>query len=1020
MGSRAIASLDAALGVPPGAAATKVDERDRALAVRAGLVRRGVLAATFATGATGLVYEVAWHQYLTILLGNQARATATILAVFLGGLSAGYFLFGRYSARRSGWRLVLACGTIEAAIGIWGLAFPEVFALWAAGGVRGDGGALTLAGDALACVALLGAPAVLMGGTLPLLTQGLARSVADSAPLHARIYAVNTTGAFLGCLMAGFVLLPQLGLPNTTRAAGMLNLAAGAGLVGLATIGARTRAIAVPGRRRRALRGGPDSVSSPGRAAAIAALAGFCALAWQSALVRLVGLSVGSSEYAFSLVVAVFILMLAAGAWSVSRRRDPAPLWANQLAVLIGGVLLYVVVPYWGYAGHVLRTLLTSVPINFYIYHAAIFGALAVCTFLPVGAMGRTMPLLFRAVRADFETLGARAGVLYAANTAGCVLGATVGGYWLLYVLDLDQVVKVCLIATAMTVWLAQPQRPAGTAAVIAALGLFIGVVGLRLPDWDRQALGIGAFRAHQPTAYTYEGPRAFHQDLIGSSRVLLYDDSPNTTVAVVENDLDPFEPFSAGAATSRALYVNGKSDGSTTGEDVLATKLMAHLPALLHTAASRRAAVVGFGTGLTLGALALYDGIETIDCFEISPAVLAAAPLFDGANGGVSSNPKVHFVLGDAYRVLGSSDARYALIVSEPTNPWMTGVEKLYSREFYRAVHGRLDRGGIYVQWVQLYSFSEPTLGLVLRTFAAEFPSVRIFEATGDLLLLGSDLPLDGAALAALEARASTPAVRADLKLLGLDSPEQLFLTERWVAAAMLPGSEYQTLLRPRLAYLAGKDFFLDKDVGVETLLRAERNGAWARRQADGSLLNTWLRQAPDRAAALQVAAARACNVTTPAFFDQWQSAPALCRQALVALAVEGVLDPAQGLSSRDVAILRELAAQSPAPTAATAGHGVRAIRLFAAYDSILLPLSAERLLAAAPCNGAHDPADIECRAELVRALTWTNHGSLAAREFDALAQDAGDVLEPALRDRLRQLVAEALRAQGGPAAPG
>jgi hypothetical protein len=267
------------------------------------------------------------------------------------------------------------------------------------------------------------------------------------------------------------------------------------------------------------------------------------------------------------------------------------------------------------------------------------------------------------------------------------------------------------------------------------------------------------------------------------------------------------------------------------------------------------------------------------------------------------------------------------------------------------------------------------------------------------------------------MEARLATPSVRADVTSLGLKSVEQLLLLERWLAPEMFPGSEYQTLLQPRLAYRAGKDFFLGADVLLDQLLLVEHNGPWVRRQADSSLLKTWLQQAPDRAAALRSVVRSACRLTEPAFFAEWQSASRTCRQGLAALAVDGELGPAEGMSAEDIEVLRGLAGRSPGTLPLTVRNIDRVIRLFATYDSILLHLSAERLLAAVPCRTARDVPGIACRSELLRALTWTNHGRLAARELEALQRDAGDTLNPEARHSLRRLVTEALRAEEGPA---
>ena len=108
----------------------------------------------------------------------------------------------------------------------------------------------------------------------------------------------------------------------------------------------------------------------------------------------------------------------------------------------------------------------------------------------------------------------------------------------------------------------------------------------------------------------------------------------------------------------------------------------------------------------------------------EISRAVIAAAaPYFDVGNGNASKSPKVEILRGDAYRTLLRSERKFDLIVSEPSNPWVTGVEMLYSREFLQAAREHLAPGGVYAQWFHVYESDVDVVSLVLRTYADVFP---------------------------------------------------------------------------------------------------------------------------------------------------------------------------------------------------------------------------------------------------------------------------------------------------------
>ena len=295
------------------------------------ILRRIALATTVVTGFAGLVYEVTWHKYLSNIVGSEARATAIILAVFLGGLSIGYELFGRLSIGKSPHLNLKLLAYAEMAIGIWALFFDQIFSFL--GSLTQNlplTGAQGLGGEILAASFLMLIPTILMGGTLPLLTQGLNLGLKDAPKFHSKIYACNTAGAFLGCLSAGFYFIPSHGLPLTMFYMAILNLVSGFAL-GLVATAASRESIAtelatsenLPGHQiEDAMEANTSRLSgeylSRSKAFMVATLAGFYSIALQTILVRVTGLSLGSSEYAFSMIVSLFIFMLAFGASGVS------------------------------------------------------------------------------------------------------------------------------------------------------------------------------------------------------------------------------------------------------------------------------------------------------------------------------------------------------------------------------------------------------------------------------------------------------------------------------------------------------------------------------------------------------------------------------------------------------------------------------------------------------------------------------------------------------------------------------
>jgi predicted membrane-bound spermidine synthase len=938
----------------------------------------------FFTGFTALVYEVTWHFYLANLLGSQARSASLVLATFLGGLAIGYNLFGRFSQRRSPRSLVMLCGVLEAAIGVWALAFPWLHDLfWHVQFVTfGRGGGIGT--DVVVAAGLVGVPTIMMGASLPLLTQGLSRGVADAASFHAKVYVVNTLGAFAGTVCAGFVLVPWLGLSTTMFFMGIVNCIVGALFVLLSS---RLSVLQIPHVERSDssdVSEGPQG--NPRRfvlLAAFSCLAGLISITFQTVLIRVVALSIGASVYAFSMVVSAFVLALALGAWIIAERRfGRISLAYNQVLVVAGLVAVYVIVPFLPYCSHVFRSLLTTQAPNFWVYYAVVFAAICLLIVIPVGAMGATLPLSFKEAADRAELLGHRVGLIYGANTTGCVVGAVVGGYLSLHYLNLDGVLRVCLVGGALLVVMAAYVAQSNGRRGLYVISALCALIPAALEPWPQMALGRGTFRITAANDSTYKGFVAFYKEFMGAQWIEAYKDDPNSTVAVLHS-----------SASAKAILVNGKSDGSTEGGDRVTTTLMAHLPGLLQASSSRRAAVIGFGTGITVGSLARYEEFDQVDILEISSAVKDFAPRFDSYNSDASRNPKVLWQLGDAYRFLMETDNTYAVIASEPSNPWVGGVERLYSREFYDLAKSKLAPGGIYAQWFHTYSISDTTLALVLNTFKASFPHVHVFERGADLVMLGSADVLDKRSLKLMYDRSNRTWIGTELTEIGFPALQKLLLDEVWVPWGGIVGKvPVHTLDKPKLSYWAGHDFFLDSSSDIRKLATLPRYRGWANQSFKDTLLARLFEDSPEKER-IKALAMLACDVVDESnFFDRWQQKDELCRQSLVAMVVQGIVPANAQVPAPIVELFRGLSSEQEQkvlfpPIPSEVGRGLDWVANFAGVFVKVDPIELRRF--AEPCFALKGESALACRSRLVLALSATGSISEAKEEFERILED-------------------------------
>ncbi|MEZ4750154.1 MAG: hypothetical protein R3B54_05840 [Bdellovibrionota bacterium] len=816
----------------------------------------GLFAIVFLSGAVGLLYQVVWHKYMALLLGSHARATAFVLAIFLGGLSIGYAAFGHWASTRR-WNLVRTYAFIEVGLLAWATLFPVFFKIlfpivshfYHAFGVSS---AFT---DVLLAVLLLGPPTFLMGGTLPLLTQALSPDLKSASYWHARIYGFNTVGAAFGSLATGYFLIPEFGLAATLWL----------GAVGNGLVAAVLYFVYAPGLEPAAVRS--TRVKSKKKPAApaffwdrlsvaqkallgVGFLSGFYVLSLETVLIRLVGLATGASTFNFTLIVSIFVFALGIGSLLVRRleKAKPTTLFWNQIFVALALLALYLSGEYWPYWAHVLRAGLRDIEQNFGVYQLRLALGVTLLLGIPVGLCGLCLPLCFHLFKENKERLGQDVGYLYGVNTLGAVLGALVGGYYLYYVLNLDQIFKVTIALSALSAglvfWAFPPKKKRrwDRFHVGAALSAVVVVMGVAKAPLYTKENYIQPFRKPMPIEdVTFEGKGAFTKYLSRNTTYLHYEDGPNTSVGIGKSEYN-------GEEFSRTLFVNGKSDGNTRG-DLFTTVMLGHIPGILARKLTNTA-VIGFGTGMTIGVLGLYDEVDSIDVMEISHAVIKNSPYFDRYNGGASSNPKVRIHEMDAFRFLASANKKYDLIVSEPSNPWVSGVENLYTSEFYEIAKNKMNDDGLFVQWIHTYSFTDSLLRLVLRTMNEHFRHVSIFQLKGgDIALLGRDFDMERADFQRAEARfANYPPVRNTLEAYGITRLETLLALEivsPQLAISMGGVGAKQTLDHPRLSDGAGKAFFYNASVDAYEQRRKEDIYYAA---VSGSLLSQYLEgKAPD-----------------------------------------------------------------------------------------------------------------------------------------------------------------------------
>ena len=762
----------------------------------------------FTSGAVGLVYQVVWLRQLILVFGATAFASSAVLSTFMGGLALGSWWAGR---RADAWTEppLRTYGKLELAIAAYGAVVPWLMSAatpilemaWRSGAEHH----FVVFGlvKFVAIAALILPATTLMGATLPVLSRAAATGSTLGSGVGS-LYAANTMGAVVGTAACAFVLLPQLGTRNTIILNVALNLAVGAAAWALGS-----RAPNVESSR-------PATTASPGGEAAtltwVFAASGFAAMVLEVAWTRGLALILGSSVYAYAAMLTAFLLGLASGAAAAAARigRRPDGDHPRTLALVflaagacsLGTAYALLAMPR-AFAEAYYR--LDPSPDGWFLVQ---LGLSLLVMFPTTFALGWVFPLVLEIVGARRGAVAAAVGRVYAANTAGTIVGAAAGGFLFLPRWGVSTTLVAVAAAQALLGgWVAR-RKPALAAVSVAAAVVFV----VFRPSWDVLLMNSGVYMGIQDTGRE-QGWAGFMSKVRNDNQLVYAKDGLTASVLVA------FQP----AADNLYLAVNGKTDASSR-EDLETQILLGQLPLLIHPEA-KQVLVIGLGSGITVGSVATH-AVESVKVVEVEAAIVPAARLFAEHNGDVLDDPRISLSINDARNELQFNDAAYDVIISEPSNPWMTVASNLFTEDFFRIARTRLRPDGVFAQWIQTYSLGPEEVRSILASFRASFPEVGVFESMEgtDLIVLGSSRPIRLNA-GQLESRLADLRVRLDLERVRIGRPLDIlgrYQTGGRALQAIVAGARKNTDDNGLVEFAAPKALYSDTLYANAGLLQA------------------------------------------------------------------------------------------------------------------------------------------------------------------------------------------------------
>lgn len=684
------------------------------------------------SGFSGLIYESIWSHYLKLMLGHASYAQTLVLAIFMGGMAIGSMLAARWGGRLS--NLILWYGAIEALIGIFGLLFHSTFI--EVQGFTFNTLIPTLGSPELvntskwSIAALLILPqSILLGATFPLLTSGIIRKFPQQpGNTVAKLYFANSFGAVIGILCNSFLILPAVGLPGSVMTAGILNILLAVIVYSISKNDDYPYQPPVTP----ATNNVTDLVLLT-----VAGLTGLASFMYEISWIRMLTMVLGGSTHSFEIMLAAFILGLAIGGFWIRKKIDKFknPIIALAVIQITMGVLAVLTIPLYGKTfelmGFVINALnQTDEGHTLYLISSM---AISLVVMLPATiCAGTTLPLvtfiLMKSKHGD-----AAIGKVYAWNTVGAIVGVVVASQLVMPLFGLKSVILtggfIDIALGAVLLWRFRAVVTRLWLVASFTLGSACVVLLVSTTNLDTQKMASSVFRYGL-------------KETPNSSKIVFHEDGKASTVAVRKSG-DTVVLLNNGKPDA-GIVVSAEegSDSRMTGDEPTMV-LLGVLP-YVYSPEAELIANIGMGSGLTAHTALLNSRVARVDTIEIEEQVYHGAKFFGDKVDNIYSDPRSQVIFDDAKTYFAASQTTYDVIISEPPNPWVSGVSGLFTTEFYRETKKYIKDDGVLVQWMHVYELTPELLATIYRALSENFKDVHIYQVSrSDFAFVASETAL-------------------------------------------------------------------------------------------------------------------------------------------------------------------------------------------------------------------------------------------------------------------------------------
>ncbi len=699
------------------------------------------------SGIAALIYQVVWFKQLSYFIGNTTYSQSVVLATYMGGLAVGAWFWGKKADTLKNSLFLFAI--LEIALALYCFFYSPIFSfveeLFSATVISNkweSDGSSVLFLKFLVSGATIFFPTFLMGGTLPVLVRFLSLKVDQVGKNVSILYFINSLGAVIGTLLAGFYLIQAFGLTKTTYFAALVELFVGLASLFLAKYSyGKLKAENVIDHSKKNEKTKIITISKKqfNLIIAIAAFSGFSAMIYEVVWLRLLIPVLSSSTYSFTIILAAFITGIAIGSYLTFKYNDKikSPLLFVGYCQLFIVISIFVTLPFYEYLPYQIwktinSTLNEESSYSYYLFVQFIY--VFIVLVLPTIFMGMSLPVLSRFAVSDVKKSGKTIGNIFAVNTLGTVLGSLITGLILIPFIGIYLTIITAILINlilALSVFKQKDLITRNLKIIIASAIIMTGFIFFK--NVNSQSWAYPIMLSQVPRQINRSTPPETYDEFIAGlkkhDQILYYNEGIGGTIIVGKNKDQIY------------LSTNGKGDANSV-TDLRTQVSLGQTPIILHPKADS-VFVIGYGAGTTIGNVMTHPNVKYAEVAEISGEVIEASSHFNKINEQPLKRKNLKVIKDDGVSALRLSTHKYDVIISQPSNPWSAGVGNLFTKEFFQDCKKKLRPGGYVAQWFSFYEMNDKSLRLILRTALDQFKYVSLWHiGSSDILLLCSETP--------------------------------------------------------------------------------------------------------------------------------------------------------------------------------------------------------------------------------------------------------------------------------------